>query len=584
MEKEIQKISSDITGNFADAEIALRDVRDKGFSWEQREQMMFGEYKNAKEDTKAEYSTGELMNLVYDASCRVMAQLPTGRFRNLGDDDILNTIAMNLVFEHYVLPNANTGGSFLVKSRQVNMYARIYGTMPVFIDWVVNDDYEGPDMVVIHPRRFYPQPGKYSIDDMDWCFVDVPVTKKWLQERAKQEDSPWINTDKVQESGSGGESQTNEERKSTGNKKEVLLRHYFTSAGDWLVYDTVSEVVVLNEKKYFPGIPIVDKQTIPLLDRYWGLSDFERGEKPQKTIDTLMRYYLESIATSIHPPLVMDPETVVLSSIVRQPKAKWFTKGPANITPVNLSPQGISTFQTSYNLVKANLLSLGATTDTMVTRSTDPAFGKTPQAIQQQAAREGARDSWDRFMQEEFLRRVADKMAAMIVHKELNVEKIPEIDEALEKLKKAYPDKDLDIFAKGKVESKNLKGKFRYKIDPGSTLKKDDAGRKMFSILQSIAGNTQVMQSLEASGKTINWGEAIKRLAIDEGVQDWDKIIVDKTSPESVDGVGDDEGTTQTPEQLVAAAQAQAPEVFTPAEQSQQPEEIPQETKVPLIQ
>ncbi|HHH12567.1 MAG TPA: hypothetical protein ENJ77_01675 [Candidatus Moranbacteria bacterium] len=107
----------------------------------------------------------------------------------------------------------------------------------------------------------------------------------------------------------------------------------------------------------------------------------------------------------------------------------------------------------------------------------------------------------------------------------------------------------------------------------------------MFSILQSIAGNAQVMQSLEASGKTINWGEAIKRLAIDEGVQDWDKIIVDKTAPESVDGVGDDEGTTQTPEQLVVAAREQAPEVFTPTEQSQQPEEILQEpNQVPLIQ
>ncbi len=562
---DIIKIHDEIRENFSDAEAALRDVRDKGFTWDEREEMMFGRYKNGKEQTNAEYSTGELMTLVYDASCRVMAQLPTGRFTNVGDGDILNTIAMNLVYEHHVLPNANTGGAFLVKARQVNMYARIYGTMPVFIDWVVSDEYTGPDMIVIHPRRFYPQPGKYTIEDMDWCFVDVPVTKKWLQDRAKQDDSPWMNVDKVQETGTGGTDGTTEERKQTANKKEVLLRHYFTRSGDWLVYDVTSNVVVLDEKGYFPSLPIVDKQTIPLLDRYWGLSDFERGEKPQKVIDTLMRYYLEGIATSIHPPLVMDPESVVLSSIVRQPKAKWFTKGQASITPINLSPQGVGTFQTTYNIVKTNLLSLGATTDTMVSRSTDPQFGKTPEALKQQAQREGARDSWDRFMQEEFLRRVADKMAQMIVHRKLEVDRIPGIDEALERLKRAYPDKDLSVLDGGAVKAENLSGRFRYKIDPGSTLKRNDAGKRILSMLNMIATNQNILQSIEADGKTINWGEAIKRMAIDEGIQDWDKIVVDKTQPESVEGVGDDASTVNTettPEQLAAIAQAQNPEVF----------------------
>jgi len=572
MTTEITKIKDTVKQNFTDAERAHRDVRDKNFTWDEREQMMFGRYKNANEGTRAEYSTGELMNLVYDASCRVMAQLPTGRFTNLDDEDILNTIAMNLVYEHYVIPNANTGGSYLVKSRQVNMYARIYGTMPVFTDWVVRNHYEGPDPIIIHPRRFYPQPGKYAIEDMDWCFIDVPVTKKWLQERAKQPDSPWMNVELVQETG-GADSDNasyNEKNSNTGSKKEVLLRHYLTASGDWMVYDTTSDVIVLNEKGYFPDIPIVDKHTIPLLDRYWGLSDFERGERPQKTIDALIRYYLDSVALSIDPPLVMDPESVVLSSIVRKPRAKWFTKGQASITPVNVSPQGIGTFQTTYNLLKANLLSLGATTDTMVTRETDPAFGKTPQALQQQAQREGARDSWDRFMQEEFLRRLADKMAALIVHKGLDVKKIPNISNALERVKSAYPDKDLTVFEKGKIDEKYLKGTFRYEIDAGSTMKRDDAGRKMFGILNTMAKNQQVMQSLEQGGKTINWGEAIKRIAIDEGIQDWDKIVVDRTSPESVDGVGDAEGTTQgtpqTPEALIAAAQQQDPAAFAPQE------------------
>jgi hypothetical protein len=64
------------------------------------------------------------------------------------------------------------------------------------------------------------------------------------------------------------------------------------------------------------------------------------------------------------------------------------------------------------------------------------------------------------------------------------------------------------------------------------------------NLLNMIAKNPDIGNDIIQSGKRINWGEAIKRLAIENGIQDWDKIIVDAPNPSSVQGVGDPGGTT----------------------------------------
>jgi hypothetical protein len=274
----------------------------------------------------------------------------------------------------------------------------------------------------------------------------------------------------------------------------------------------------------------------------------------------------------------MDPEQVVLSSIVRAPRAKWFVKdGNMNaIKPAAISPDGMSNFQVAHSTIKANLLSLGAQTDTSISRTTDVGFGKTPEALKQQAQREGARDSWDRYMQERYLEKVANMMMRVAIHRGFDKIKIKNISAALEKLKSAYPGEDLSMFEGGTVKKDYLKGCFKYEVDPGSTMKRDDAGEKMFALLAKIMENPKILESIAADKKKINWGEAIKRVAIDQGIPDWDKIIVDQENPESLDGVGDTGATVEeTATEVVPAAEVAVPTPEAlPAEAAVTPQKI----------
>lgn len=545
---EIKKVADDIFANWTYAEKLKKDAMASGFAWDDREQLFYGIYKSADEKAKSNYSTGELQSLVLDSACRVMAQMPTGRFSGMEDSTIAKVIAANLVYHEYILPNARSGGDYFTKQRQANIYSKVYGTMPAFIDYIESKEYTGPDLILIHPRRFTPQPGKYSIADMDWCFVDTFVTKEWLEARSEASPKIWqadmiseLNTSTVDTT-----SLTTEEKKGGAEKKNIVLRNYFNRNGDWVLYEATSRKEIFNEKDYWPGIPMVEKQTIPVIDRYWGLADYERGETPQKAIDALVRKYLAAVDKSIDPTTIIDPEDMVMSSVSVDNKF-WFAKdGKTNSARVlENSPQGLATFQTTYQIMKANLMSLGASTDTSVPKSIDVGFGKTPEALKMQGAREGARDSWDRYMQEKFLEDCANMMMKVASKRGMGKVKIPSIAAALEKIRTAYPDKDLDPFKNGIIGEELLSDlRVRYKVDEGSTAKKDDAGAKMMSLLTLISGNKTIMADLATSGKKINWGEAVKRLAIESSIQDWEKILVDSgVNPNAASGVGDAGGT-----------------------------------------
>jgi hypothetical protein len=65
-------------------------------------------------------------------------------------------------------------------------------------------------------------------------------------------------------------------------------------------------------------------------------------------------------------------------------------------------------------------------------------------------------------------------------------------------------------------------------------------------LVELYAKYPQIQQDLAERGQKINFGEAFKRVVIDEGITDADKIIVTNNNPESVEGVGD-EGSTVDP-------------------------------------
>lgn len=543
------ELSSDIQLDFTDAETQKKSDMTTGFKWTDREELFYGIYKGEDEKGSSNYSTGELQGLVLDSACRVMAQMPTGKFKNINVEDVAKAIASTLLYHEVIIPNANTGGDFFTKQRQANLYSKVYGKMPAFIDYVEGEDYSGPDLVLVHPRRFFPQPGKYSIHDMDWCFVTTFVTKQWLQDRAKASPKIW-NKDVIDALELAGVDQnllTAEEKNNEQKRKSIVIVHRFTKEGDWVIFEKESKKIIVDEKDCWPGIPMVEKRTIPVLDRYWDLCDYERGETPQKAIDALVRNYLRAVDKSIDPTTIIDPKGMVMSSVNEENKF-WFAKDGKTREPRVLenAPRGLATFQSTYNIMKANLMSLSASTDTSVGSGSDVGFGKTPEALKMQGEREGARDSWDRYMQERFLEDTANMMLKVASKRGMSGIKIEEIGPAIEKIKSAYPQESLEQFKGGEISDELIQDlKIKYEVDEGSTAKKSDAGEKVMLFLEKISENQAIMDSFEEENKKINWGEVVKRMAIDNGIQDWDKIVTVKDDPQAIDGIGDEDKTLE---------------------------------------
>lgn len=540
----------------AKADASQQEVRTgkNSFPWDEREDLFFGRYKHPEEKTKSILSTGELTTLNIDRACRVMAQLPQGRFYNYNGNPGAN-MAMNVIFEYYVLPRAIQGGTMLSKLRTIDLYSGVFGTVPAFIDWVVTDKYVGPDLRMVHPRRFRPQAGKLSISETEIDFLDTEVSVSWLESRI---GLPGWNGEAItkiidrhkKDDGEGPDDTERSPEERGKTKSGITIKHCFHANGDWDIVDPWFSEFLCQQKDYFCTIPIAVKNQYPRLDSFWAYSDFERGELTQKSIDTITRLYLDSIDASINPPKIYDPEKVYLASL----KTKdWYLKQDGQITTANLNPQGLQTFQSTYQILKANLLSLGATTDTAVSKGTDPGFGKTPEALKQQGERQGARDAWDSYMMKEFIEDAFTKMADLIAKKGVHPFAFQLLDKAIDKIKEQYPDSDYSVFGEAfeyglvSIDPKYLEGQYRYVMDEGSTMmKKDDTGDKLINLLMLYSKNPQIQADLQMRGERVDFGEAFKRILLDQGIQDADRILVQAENPDSLPGVGA-EGATIDP-------------------------------------
>ncbi len=611
------KLLNDLKTQFNSSEKGLKQIRDNSsFPWTEREALFLGKNQDKLSKTlKSQVNTQDLQNLVIDGSCRVMAQFPTGKIQALSKNDRGKNVLMNLVLDKYILKNANAQHDMFTKFRMWNMYSRIYGSMPALVDWRVDEDYVGPEFYLIHPRHMRPQNGKTTIQDCDYVFVDNWVSVAWLKKRNRQ---IWKHVDelveKVKEAGDSKASAKPEDLSyqeqqeqagftaEDGNFAQVMLRTRYEK-NRWVTYAPKYDYVLrdIPNPQNNGEIPIVMKHCFPLQDRFYGLGEFERGKTLAYAINSLVNLYMDGVKMSIFPPVILNANGIVPSSIRYEPGAKWLETEANAIRFPQISPQGMNTFQSTYGFLQAKLLNTGASTDTSVSKDTDQNFGKTPEALKMQGARESARDNWDRYQQEKAIEEVYNKMINLVAQKQEKPINFHVFSDEVATLEGLFPEENIiDLFESGDFGEVNIeKGlfsdqkegvneetgapemidvptKFRFFIDHGTTAGKDDEKENALleKYLALFLKNPQIIQSLEAKGYTIDMGELVKRDFITSGIQDWDKILVESgVNPEAAEGIGGD-GSTVPPEQGAEGmpTQEQMPQdeeqvEFTPEEQ-----------------
>lgn len=545
------------------AEDYLSDKRDV---WDSAEQLFHNQNTDAiSSSTKSQVFDPKLSTLAIERSYRVMAQLAMGKVRGISKNDIGDATLKNLLLEKYVIPNANAQFDFLTKMRMMDLYSNIYGNFFSLIDWDVKPNgYVGPDVWLLNIRDVFPQVGSVSLNDSDFVIVRTwrPISYfKNLKDNGDFKNIDKLITDLETKSGSKQSREdtdkgqreidqyTTEEPAKKSGYYEVLTMF---ERDRWVDFCSDADIV-FRDRKNPQGdgdLPIKCKYSIPLLDDFMGMSDFERGGSMQKTINSAWNLYLDAVKMSIFPPILINKDNIAsMSSLTQTAAAKWLVRNQISnaAAPLQLNPQGIATFNNVYQVATASIMNLFGTTETQTTAQTDPQFGRTPQALKMQNARENTRDSADRFYMEQYLSEVMKKFTNLLSKKQTSAITVRMFQPEIETLAKSYPEiQEAYNPDTGKLTiKKNAKSDlYDYEIVSGSTYAVDQdqqqknlaAMLQLFQSSQTPNGNLLVQQ-LKSEGYDFKFGELMKRIISSSGIQEWDKILVEMTEGEKADQV-----------------------------------------------
>jgi hypothetical protein len=559
---------SELTQEIRTQRSAAEDyLRDKRKVWDQAEQLFHNQLNDQlSETTKSNVFDPKLATLTIERSYRVMSQLMVGKVRGMSSNDIGDAMLKNLLLEKYVIPNANAQFDFLTKMRMVDMYSNIYGNFFTLMDWDVKPNgYVGPDVWLINIRDVFPQVGAVSLEDSDYIIIRTWKPMSYFESLGKRDG--YKNVDKLnsilkEKTGS----KSNRDTSTSTSKREDNIyaqsepakkKGYFEiltrfERDRWVDYCVDADLEFRDQKNPQDDndLPVKCKYSIPLLDDFMGFSDFERGGSLQKTVNSVWNLYLDGVAMSIFPPILVNKDNIAsMSSLKYSKAAKWLVRNQINnaAQAMNLSPQGIAEFNNVYRTATASLLNLFGTTDTTVQASTDPGFGKTPQALQMQQQRENTRDNADRFFMEQYLTQVMRKFCNLLSKKQSSDITLRLFPDEIENIARSYPEvKDGYDKKKGTLQVKKGKSElYDYEIVSGSTYTADQKLEQqnlallmqMYQSAQSPDGRNLLVESLKEQGYEFKFGELFKRLISKGGIQDWDKILIEMTEEEKADAV-----------------------------------------------
>lgn len=562
-----QELTKTILSRYDAADKYLETKRER---WTDYEKLFNNELQDSISAlTKSEIFDPVLSTMQIERSNRVMAQLMTGKFKAMSKNDEASSKLMNMTIDKYVLPNANSQFDFLTKCRMIDLYSNIYGNFFAFVDWVAKEDgYVGPDMWLINIRDIFPQVGAVSLEDSDYVIVRTWKSLEWFRSIENTEGYQNVKTVIRLFSDRAGEKmdrdfkdRTSREYQEYQEAMEAKKSGYFKvlsmyERGRWVDYVPGADTIIrdMDNPNEDGELPVVCKYSLPLLDDFMGMGDSERGKSMQMALNGNWNLYAGSIKMSIFPPVMLNKQAIAAQNSIKWgPAEKWLGNNSSNFAQVlNLTPQGVQTFNNTKQSIYASLQQQFGTSFTNATTEDSTLMGKTPQALKMQVAREGARDSADRFYMESFLTKVMKRFATLITKKQPKALQIRLFKDEIDELFNQYPEfEEMYNEKTGKIKiGKNQFSNtlFDYEIVSGSTYLADKKEQQdnLTATLTLLTANMQpnpqtgevtspMIERLKSEGREVSVSELVTRILSNSGVQGWDKILPDLTN-------GDKEG------------------------------------------
>lgn len=490
---------------------------------------------------------GSLAASLLETPMQVLPNMQPGKFASQERKEAWIDEVANIIWKTKIVPNANTQASFFDKE-QIALYRALkYGAQPRYNFYVSTDNYTGSDWSLPYVRNVKLEPGKFSVDDCDYVFLDIYYTKLQLKRLAEQvkndKESGWdvklikqladmsMTSKEMQE-------QNINEREKQIHASGIKVTACFNRGKGAPFYMFSSHLpegaCIRTWKNPDPtgDLPITMQYCYENLESPYGIGRVELAGPTQNVLDYMTQAHVLATQIGLQPPKKLSgpTDTTNLNSLTFTPDALW-QMGNANVDVVQTTSSVYTQFPANFGLYKSQLQTLQGRTDGSVSaESGNPNFSKTSAGIKQQEDRTNSQDN--------YLRNKADTASSKMAEKMMNIHmamskgaEILDLDaEDVERLVKVGK---LDYDPKSPepaptelpIMYEEVQGTFKFEYDPRPEADEDEKNRWL-ELIDIYSSNPTLQPAMEQDGWRFNTGEAFKKVINASGTTDSEKVLV----------------------------------------------------------
>ncbi len=488
---------------------------------------------------------GSLAASLLETPMQVLPSMQEGKFTATNRNEAwINEIA-NIIWKTQIVPNANTQASFFDKE-QIALYRALkYGAQPRYNFFVDTETYTGSDWSLPYIRNVKLEPGKFSVDDCDYVFLDIYYTKLQLKkiiERSGKGEGGWNVkllkqlADMSMTSKEMEEQNINERDKQIHNSgiKTTVCFNRGIGAPFYMFSKHLPEGECLREWKNpdpTGDLPITMQYCYENLESPYGIGRVELAGPTQNVLDYMTQAHVLATQIGLQPPLKIrgTTDTANLNSFTHTPNALW-QAGNADVDVVQNTNSVYTQFPNNFGLYKSQLQTLQGRTDGSVSaESGNPNFSKTSAGVKQQEERTNSQDN--------YLRNKADNASAKMATKMMNVhmaqmEGADVLDIAKDDLDRLVNAGYLDdnpltpapSVSELPIIYEDLKATFNFEYDARPEADEEEKNRWL-ELIDIATSNPNVIPALEMSGWKFDLGEAFKKVINASGTKDSEKVL-----------------------------------------------------------
>lgn len=535
------------------------------------ESMLIGEHRESDQNENKVFDP-RISTIEIERTARVASQRPSGKAFAVSENDQGKNMIMNLLL-NFQMDNANEQYDFVTKQMMWSLLSRVYGVYYALTPWRITPNYIGNELTLVSIYDAFPQPN-VSVQDAEWFIVGNRLSVEWLlaqdkdvwnmgEIKALKAELKGTEGDVKQQNNSSSYLQQTQFSTQRGDTAFPKIQTYTEYRGDkWVTW--APRVNTKKGREYLLRtvknedlegmLPVVAKYALPMMggDHTYpvGLGPFQRGKSLQFATNSLINMYLTTVREKLRPQLMINPKTTVMSSIKYDPGAYWFMQNPGqDVQAFQKGSDPDNTFNSAYGMMISAMLNQAGTTDTANSSNVESSLGKTPAAIKQQAASQGAQDYWEQTMLESAMGQVMNRWVMNNVKNLDTKQAIRVFGDEIERIAEYYPDA-LEMFSEksGRIMVDNSMfqdGKepihFDYKIQTGSTAKPslEKEVEELMQFIDIIDERPNFIAKMQQEGNDINATQLLREIMIKRGIRE-DKIIVQsqpqEMAPEEMPG------------------------------------------------